>query len=161
MCTSVDAAFLYRPRPARLSSRSWSGSSPSSYLRLRTANPGYDQSRTDRYSRDFLDPDGPIRSEILDFEWLLDEPFYPLRRQQLLAHRLEQEHVLGTDVVRVLHVLAPQNAGYQDSLPRPEHRALGGSVDGRVIDGSSTRPTSRSTARGRTCTGRSTSTGRS
>lgn len=32
--------------------------------------------------------------------------------------------------LRVLHVVfAPENTGYQDSLVRPEHRAVGGSVD--------------------------------
>lgn len=53
----------------------------------------------------------------------------PLPRQQLLVKRLGQDHVLDTDVVRVLHVLAPENTGYQDSLARAEHRALGSTVD--------------------------------
>lgn len=66
---------------------------------------------------------------MLPIELLLDEPFYQLMRQQLLAHRLEKDHAHGAEVVRVLHVLAPENSGYQDSLVRAEHRALGGSVD--------------------------------
>jgi hypothetical protein len=50
-------------------------------------------------------------------------------RQQLLAHRLEQEHVLGADRVRVMHVLDPANVAYQQSLTRPSHRLAGETVD--------------------------------
>lgn len=57
---------------------------------------------------------------------LLDEPFYQLVRQQLLAHALEEGGV--AERVRVVHVLSPDNLAYQRSLPRPEHRALGQSV---------------------------------
>ena len=32
------------------------------------------------------------------------------------------------DRVRVVHVLPPANLEYQQSLPRPEHQALGGSA---------------------------------
>ena len=32
-------------------------------------------------------------------------------------------------MVRVVHVLAPKNTAYQASLPRPEHRAVGETVD--------------------------------
>ena len=70
-----------------------------------------------------------MRDDVLAIEMLLDEPFYQLMRQQLLANRLERSRAHGADVVRVLHVLAPDNTGYQDSLVRPEHRAVGGSVD--------------------------------
>ena len=69
------------------------------------------------------------RLDVLPIELLLDEPFYQLMRQQLLAKRLEHDRVLDAEVVRVLHVLAPENTGYQDSLARAEHRALGSSVD--------------------------------
>ena len=50
-------------------------------------------------------------------------------RQQLLAYRLERDRVEDADVVRVLHVLDPANAGYQQSLVRPETKAMGDSVD--------------------------------
>ena len=56
---------------------------------------------------------------MLPIELLLDEPFYQLMRQQLLAQRLEQDRVHDADVVRVLHVLAPENTGYQDSSSEP------------------------------------------
>ncbi|MEJ7788006.1 MAG: hypothetical protein WKF96_24670, partial [Solirubrobacteraceae bacterium] len=59
---------------------------------------------------------------------LLDEPFYQLVRQQLLAHELEKICAEGADRVRVLHVLSPHNDAYQRSLARSEHRALGDSV---------------------------------
>jgi len=32
-----------------------------------------------------------LRSELLDIEWMLDEPFYQLMRQQLLVWRLERD----------------------------------------------------------------------
>lgn len=128
-CTSVDAAFVYRTSASitELALVEWKFTE--SYLRLRKANPGYDQTRTDRYRPDVLDPHGPVLCKALDFEWLLDEPFYQLMRQQLLAHPLEKDHVLGAEIVRVLHVLAPENSGYQDSLVRAEHRAVGGGVN--------------------------------
>ena len=58
---------------------------------------------------------------------MLDEPFYQLMRQQLLAHQLEQAGV--ADVVRVIHVHPAGNDAYQASLVRESHRALGDTVD--------------------------------
>ena len=78
---------------------------------------------------DLAASDSPIALDVLPIELLLDEPFYQLMRQQLLAKRLEHDRVLDAEVVRVLHVLAPENTGYQDSLARAEHRALGSTVD--------------------------------
>ena len=60
---------------------------------------------------------------------MLDEPFYQLMRQQLLAQRLEQDKAENASTVRVLHVLSPDNAAYQDSLVRPAHREVGNSVN--------------------------------
>ncbi len=61
-------------------------------------------------------------------EHLLDELFYQLVRQQLLAWELEKSGAEGASRVRVVHVLPTGNVAYQQSLARPEHRALGGSV---------------------------------
>ncbi len=85
--------------------------------------------RWQRYGQAWLDPDGPLRSDLIPFEDMLDEPFYQLMRQQLLADRLEREHVLGADRVRVVHVLDPANVAYQQSLSRPSHHAAGQTVD--------------------------------
>jgi len=124
-CTSVDAAFLHRaPDGAReLVLVEWKYTE--SY-RLRDPEPARDETRRRRYAAAVADPAGPIRDGALPFELLLDEPFYQLVRQQLLAHALEQAGV--ADRVRVVHVLPPDNLAYQRSLPRPEHRALGESV---------------------------------
>ena len=59
--------------------------------------------RIGRYGADYGNPNGPINiSSPIDIEWMLDEPFYQLMRQQLLASRLEQDRAEGADIVRVL-----------------------------------------------------------
>lgn len=129
MCTSLDAAFLYRTSAGEIELALVEWKYTESYLAVRKENATYDQTRRRRYFADFEDVSCPLRSDVLAFEWLLDEPFYQLMRQQLLAHRLETDRVLGATKVRVLHVLSPKNAAYQGSLVRPEHRALGAAVD--------------------------------
>lgn len=96
---------------------------------LRPVEPDADAIRRRRYEADFERSDGPLRSDILPIDLLFDEPFYQLMRQQLLADRLEADHVEGADVVRVLHVLSRHNLAYQQSLPREEHRAIGSTVE--------------------------------
>lgn len=96
---------------------------------MRPANPRYDRTRTRRYGPDYFEPNGPLRSDLLQIEAMFDEPFYQLMRQQLLAHRLEIDPAEEAEVVRVLHVLSPDNFEYQQSLVRAEHRGLGESVD--------------------------------
>jgi hypothetical protein len=124
-CTSVDAAFLHRaPDGAReLVLVEWKYTE--SY-RVRTPDGPRDEIRRGRYAAAVNDPPGPVRGDLLAFEHLLDEPFYQLTRQQLLAHALEQSGV--ADRVRVVLVLPPENEAYQQSLARPEHRALGATV---------------------------------
>jgi hypothetical protein len=124
-CTSVDAAFLHRaPDGARelvLVEWKYTESYP-----LRTPDPKRDETRRARYAAAVDDPAGPVRGDLLAFDHLLDEPFYQLTRQQLLAHALEQSGV--ADRVRIVLVLPPANEVYQQSLARPEHRALGATV---------------------------------
>lgn len=88
-----------------------------------------DTIRIGRYAADLAASNGPVRADVLPVELLLDEPLYQLMRQQLLANRLERAGAHGADTVRVLHVLPPENTGYQESLVRPEHHAVGGTVD--------------------------------
>jgi hypothetical protein len=128
-CTSVDAAFRYRTSvgTTELALVEWKFTESYELPKERTS--ASDAVRLGRYAPALLADDSPITSGILPVELLLDEPFYQLMRQQLLAKRLEDDRVLDVDVVRVLHVLAPENVAYQDSLPRPEHRALGSTVD--------------------------------
>lgn len=124
-CTSVDAAFLHRAADGlrELVLVEWKYTE--SY-RLRDPDPGRDEIRRRRYAAALADPAGPVRDDLLAFEQLLDEPLYQLMRQQLLADALERARV--ADRVRVVHVLPPANTAYQQCLPRPEQRALGGSV---------------------------------
>jgi hypothetical protein len=126
-CTSVDAAFLHRRRDGlrELVLVEWKYTE--SYG-LRRADPDKDAVRRGRYGAAWSAADSPVRTGLLPFDLVLDEPFYQLVRQQLLAHELEKARAHGADRVRVLHVLPPDNEAYQASLARPEHRALGASV---------------------------------
>lgn len=128
-CTSVDAAFLYRTSTGTIELALVEWKYTEKYSTTRKPNPGYDTTRIERYGADYHDPTGPLHSGLIDIEWMLDEPFYQLMRQQLLAWRLEQDAAEGADRVRVLHVLPAGNHAYQESLVRPEHRVLGASVD--------------------------------
>lgn len=126
-CTSVDAAFLHRALDGvtELVLIEWKYTE--SY-RVRKPDPSKDATRFTRYGAAVSDPSGPIDGSLLPFELLLDEPFYQLVRQQLLAHALELAGAEGASRVRVVHVLPPGNDGYQQSIARPEQRALGASV---------------------------------
>ena len=128
-CTSVDAAFLYKTSAGVIELALVEWKFTESYLDAKERNATSDAVRIARYAADFGANDGPIAADVLPIELLLDEPFYQLMRQQLLARRLERNTSTAPTVVRVLHVLAPENTGYQDSLARAEHRALGGNVD--------------------------------
>lgn len=128
-CTSVDAAFRFRTSTGNTELALVEWKYTEEYSTVRKPNPGYDKTRIGRYGAAYSGPDGPIRSGLIDIEWMLDEPFYQLMRQQLLAERLEQDRAEGADIVRVLHVLPPRNLAYQESLVRAQHRELGDSVD--------------------------------
>jgi hypothetical protein len=126
-CTSVDAAFLHRTVDGIVELVLVEWKYTESY-RLRVPDPARDKIRQARYAEAVADPEGPVRAGLLSFEHLLDEPFYQLVRQQLLAHALEKSGAEGASRVRIVHVLPAANDAYQGSLGRPEHRALGGSV---------------------------------
>jgi hypothetical protein len=128
-CTSVDAAFLYRTAAGRTELALVEWKYTEEYRRTRKPDPAKDAIRWARYGEAWAAQDCPVRSDIVPFEDMLDEPFYQLMRQQLLAHRLEQERVLGVDRVRVVHVLNPANVAYQQSLTRASHRLVGDTVD--------------------------------
>jgi len=128
-CTSVDAAFRYRTSTGQIEVALVEWKYTEAYLEAVEPPPGYNATRAARYGCDLDAADGPVRSGLIDVELLFDEPLYQLVRQQLLAYRLERDRVEDADVVRVLHVLDPVNAGYQQSLVRAETKALGDSVD--------------------------------
>ena len=127
-CTSVDAAFLHRSLDGRRELVLVEWKYTESYARLRPPDPQKDAVRRERYAAALEAVDGPVRAEVLPFWELLDEPFYQLLRQQLLARELERSRVLGAERVRVVHVLPAENEAYQRSLVRPSHRALGATV---------------------------------
>lgn len=127
-CTSVDAAFLHRAHDGETELVLIEWKYTESY-RVRAPDPAKDAVRRARYVAAVEDPAGPIRADVLPFGLLLDEPFYQLVRQQLLAYALEQHRVLGACRVLIVHVSPQGNVGYQQSLARPEHRALGSTVD--------------------------------
>lgn len=91
-CTSVDAAFLHQTHAGirELILLEWKFTE--SY-RPRRPDPARDKVRWARYGDALTDPDGPVRSDVLPFDDLCQEPLYQLVRQQLLAHELEQTHV--------------------------------------------------------------------
>jgi hypothetical protein len=126
LCTSVDAAFLYRTSAGvtELALVEWKYTEA---YEPRKPDPK-DSTRIGRYGAAHADPGGPIISDLLPIELMLDEPLYQLMRQQLLADRLERDQVLGAQRVRVLHVAPAANLDYQRSLHRPEQRALGATV---------------------------------
>lgn len=128
-CTSLDAAFLYRTKAGVIELALVEWKYTESYQATRTPTPDKDITRAGRYLEDYQAADGPLHSDVMAFDLMLDEPFYQLMRQQLLAHRLEGIHAHGAEVVRVVHVLAPANTAYQSSLVRPEHQAAGDTVD--------------------------------
>lgn len=126
-CTSVDAAFLHRASDSAIELVLVEWKYTESYRR-RAPEPKKDAVRLSRYGKAVANPFGPVRSDVLPFEFLLDEPIYQLVRQQLLAHALEKDGAERATRVRVVHVSPPGNDAYQHSLHRPEHRALGGTV---------------------------------
>jgi hypothetical protein len=126
-CTSFDAAFLHRTQDDLVELVLVEWKYTESY-RTRKPDPDKDAVRLSRYGLAFADPDGPVYNDKLAFEFVLDEPFYQLVRQQLVAHALETTGSEGAARVRIVHVLPEHNVEYQHSLARPEHRALGDTV---------------------------------
>lgn len=126
-CTSVDAAFAYRTSTGveELALVEWKYTE--SY-RERTPAPTKDEVRRQRYEAHLHLDGSPVRGDALPFARLLDEPFYQLMRQQLLAAALERDPGVPAEAVRVVHVHPAANLAYQDSLHHDEHRALGSTV---------------------------------
>ncbi len=77
MCTSVDAAFLYRTSLGAVELALVEWKYTESYSRRRPS-PVKDATRRHRYGSALDDPDGPVRNDLLSFDDLLDEPFYQL-----------------------------------------------------------------------------------
>ena len=126
-CTSVDAAFAFKNAKGEreLALVEWKYTERYSSHKAHIAS---DEVRRTRYEPRLLAAAGPVRSDLLNFAHLLDEPLYQLVRQQLLAHAIETDPDIGFSRVRVLHVLPSANTAYQRSLRRAEQKALGATV---------------------------------
>lgn len=114
-CTSVDAAFLHRTHESVIELILVEWKYTEHYGR-RAASPAKDAVRFKRYGELLAAVDGPIATDLLPFDELLQEPLYQLVRQQLLAHELEKSGAHGAGRVRVVHVLPAGNTGYHASL---------------------------------------------
>ena len=128
-CTSVDAAFSYRTSKGapELALIEWKYTE--SYPAPRRTDPRADATRRLRYQAGAADPQGPINGSVVPFDYLLNEPFYQLTRQQLLVHHLGNDVKVEADVVRVLHVLSPHTLAYQACLHDFAGCELGSTVD--------------------------------
>lgn len=126
-CTSVDAAFLHRTATGVVELVLVEWKYTESY-RPRKIQSDKDAERWSRYGSALTAADSPVRSDLLSFSNLLDEPFYQLVRQQLLAHEMEKARVHGAEVVRVVHLRPSGNQDYELSPHRSAQRALGGTT---------------------------------
>jgi hypothetical protein len=126
-CTSVDAAFVHETAEGAVELVLLEWKYTEQYLRP-SRDPRKDRIRADRYEAAWSHVDGPVRSDVLAFVDILDEPFYQLVRQQLLAHELEMIRAEGADRVRVVHIAPQANIEYQRSLPRAVHKSAGETV---------------------------------
>ena len=99
-------------------------------LSLRSPRGGAQAQGTNRRYGDLIRAEGgPIASDGIELADLFHEPIYQLVRQQLLAWQLESDAGIAADVVRVVHVLSPDNVAYQRSYVAPGLRSRGDDVD--------------------------------
>lgn len=124
--TSVDAAFLHRDHDGVVELVLVEWKYTEKYGRHKESPS--DVTRERRYGELLRAPGSPVRADLLPFTCMLDEPFYQLMRQQLLAAELERTGVLGASRVRVLHVAPTRNTAYSRSLSRAEHKTHGSTV---------------------------------
>lgn len=126
--TSMDAAFRFTTRTGTSALALVEWKFTESYTRTRRANAASDETRRGRYEQLVNDPSGPINPNVLPFEDLLDEPFYQLVRQQLLAGAIEADPTEPVAEVHIVHVVPRANRAYEASLVRDSHRAQGDDV---------------------------------
>ena len=113
--TSVDAAFAYRTTAGvdELALVEWKFSEH--YPSADSTAVRKLKERSRRYEAALVDEEGPIEVGALDLADLFHEPLYQLSRQQLLANKLERDPAVAAEVVRVVHVLSPDNDAYERS----------------------------------------------
>lgn len=125
-CTSVDAAFSYRTSTGdvELALVEWKFTEAYSTPH----DPAKTATRASRYQALLEAPASPIRAGV-PLVYLLDEPFYQLMRQQLLARALESDPATPFSTVRVLHVLDRANEAYQRSIVNKAMKEFGDTVE--------------------------------
>jgi hypothetical protein len=123
--TSLDAAFAYTTKSGSdgLALVEWKFTE--SYPSADGRADAKEATRRSRYAEALTAPDSPIDIQAVDLADLFHEPIYQLVRQQLLAHELEKDPSVKADVVRVVHVLSPDNIAYTRSHVAPGLRHLG------------------------------------
>ena len=89
-CTSIDAAFVHRlpDGVVELVLVEWKYTEK---YGPRIVDPAKDKVRWNRYGAALSAPDSPVRTDLVDFDVLLAEPFYQLVRQQLMAWQIERD----------------------------------------------------------------------
>ena len=127
--TSVDAAFAYRTSAGvnELALVEW---------KFTEVYPSADRDaerklkeRSRRYGELIQAEGSPICSTGVELTDLFHEPIYQLVRQQLLAWQIESDADVAADIVRVVHVLSPDNVAYQRSYVSPSLRSRGDDID--------------------------------
>lgn len=123
--TSVDAAFAYTNNAGvdELALVEWKFTE--NYPSADSKAPAKEAERRRRYINALAAPDSPIDIADVEPADLFHEPIYQLVRQQLLARELELDPSVKAQVVRVVHVLSPENAAYARSYIAPGLRSLG------------------------------------
>lgn len=127
-CTSVDAAFAYVTSTGKKGLALVEWKYTESYLSAVPSNDAKHAERVKRYEEFIKAPRGPIKAGRIDLGDLFQEPIYQLVRQQLLSDQLMKDPKVDADVVRVIHVLSSDNAGYQRSYLAPSLRKRGSTV---------------------------------
>ena len=123
--TSLDAAFAYTTSAGvdGLALVEWKFTE--TYPSADSKAKDREAKRRRRYAAALTATDSPVDTTNVNLPDLFHEPIYQLVRQQLLAHALEEDPAVNADVVRVVHVLSPENTGYARSYIAPGLTAFG------------------------------------
>ncbi|MFC7500474.1 hypothetical protein [Nocardioides sp. GCM10030258] len=127
-CTSVDAAFAYVTSTGKNALALVEWKYTENYPSAAPTNDAKHAERLRRYENLLKSAKGPIKAGRLDLADLFHEPIYQLVRQQLLADQLRSDSAVAAEVVRVIHVLSPDNNAYQRSYLPPALRGRGATV---------------------------------
>ena len=126
--TSADAAVMFKRTDGKkhFVLIEWKYTESYGGTPLKIAKSGTD--RTKIYEHLFVRDDCPINKKLLpDFDSLFFEPFYQFMRQQFLAHEMERNKELGSDIVTLLHIAPEHNTDFL-KITSPRLHGLGKSA---------------------------------